>query len=58
MVEESYSRSLVRFMILTAWISFVISIWLLVWFSNLFYFSIFWFVIVICLASLLSGRKR
>jgi cytoskeletal protein RodZ len=59
MVEESYSRSLVRFMILTAWISFVISTWLTVlWWNNLFYFSFFWLALIVILAEMLASVKK
>ncbi len=59
LVEDQRSQSLVRFMILTSWLSFIASLWLGILVTNNFFFlGIFWFVTTLILAALLGARKK
>ncbi len=59
LVEDPRSQRLVRFMILTSWLSFLASLWHAMFSTiDFFFLGIFWFVTTIILAAILGARKK
>lgn len=57
LVEEPQTRNVVRVMILMCWFSLTASLWLAMFLSiDFFFFGIFWFILTMFLALLLTVK--
>ena len=59
LIENTGSRIVTLFMIVTSWLSFVASLWLAMFLtSNFLFLGAFWLVVTILLAAILGASKK
>lgn len=58
MIKDTASRNLCRLMILTAWLSFVVSAWVVLLTGLYVWCAIFWLIMTLFLVTCLGENKK